>query len=180
MKTIYILLTRSGTLISRMVHLVTSDAYTHVSISFNENLQPLYSSARKNGRTIVPAGPCTEMFNRGYYNRHPYIPYALYELKVSDEVYERAMQETDEIFRNAEKYHFNFIGLFLCRLNIPFHRKSHFFCSQLVSEILSRSNALTLPKDTSLMRPMDYTKMQELTCVSHGVICTLAKRQTAQ
>lgn len=180
MKTIYILLTRSGTLVSRIVHLVTSDAYTHVSIAFNENLQPLYSSARKNGRTVFPAGPCIEMFNRGYYNRHPYIPYALYELEVTEDVYERAMQETSDIFRNAEKYHFNLLGLLLCRLNIPLHRKSHFFCSQLVSEILSRSNALTLPKDTSLMRPSDYTRIPELKCVSRGMIYTLAKKQAAQ
>ena len=60
MKTIYILLTRSGTLLSNVVHLLTRDTYTHASISFDHELQPLYSSARKNGVTMFPAGPCRE------------------------------------------------------------------------------------------------------------------------
>lgn len=177
MKTIYILLTRSSTIVSRLVRTFTSDTYTHVSISFNENLLPLYSSSRKNGRTLLPAGPCTEVFSKGYYGKHPFIPYALYELKVSDEVYDRAKSEAERIILNAGEYHFNVLGLLLCRLNIVYHRKYHFFCSQFVSEVLRRSEALTLPKDTALMRPMDYTKIPELVCISRGIIHTLAKKQ---
>ena len=48
MKSIYILLTRSTTILSRLVYLITRDKYTHVSISFEKDLQPLYSSGRKN------------------------------------------------------------------------------------------------------------------------------------
>ena len=49
MKKIYILLTRSSTILSKMVHLITTDTYTHASIAFDENLATLYSSSRKNG-----------------------------------------------------------------------------------------------------------------------------------
>ena len=57
MKTIYILLTRSGTLLSNLVYTVTGANYTHASLAFDEDLHCLYSSTRKNGYTMFPAGP---------------------------------------------------------------------------------------------------------------------------
>ena len=38
MKTIYILLTRSGTLLSNLVYSVTGASYTHASLAFDEDL----------------------------------------------------------------------------------------------------------------------------------------------
>lgn len=180
MKTIYILLIRSSTILSKMVHLVTSAPYTHVSISFNESLQPLYSSSRKNGETLFPAGPCTEPFHKGYLSRHPKIPCALYELEVTDEVYDAAKAEVERIIENADDYSFNVIGLFLCQLRIPYRRKGHYFCSQFVGEVLRHSNAVELPKDTSLMRPIDYTKLPKLICKFKGALCDLVRMRTPQ
>lgn len=173
MKTIYILLTRSSTILSKMVHFVTDDTYTHASIAFDENLKTLYTSSRKNGRTLFPAGPCTESLNSGYYKRHDKIPCAVYELRVSDEAYEKAKQEVEQIMEEADQYHFNIIGLLLCQLNIPYHRKHYFFCSQFVSEVLQRSQAVALPKDTSLMKPSDYMRLPDLMCRFQGYISEL-------
>lgn len=53
MKTIYILLTRSGTLLSNLVYRLTGARYTHASLAFDEDLSCLYSSTRKNGYTTL-------------------------------------------------------------------------------------------------------------------------------
>ena len=179
MKTIYILLTRSDTLLSKLVQLFTADPYTHASISFDECLQPLYSSARKNGETMFPAGPTTEVFHRGFYYKHQSIPCALYELTVTDEVYEAARSEAQQFASNSDLYSFNILGLILCKLGIPFHPNYKYFCSQFVAEILYRSSALELPKDTSLMKPMDYTRLPELTCQFRGLLRDLVRSRAA-
>ncbi len=166
MKTIYILLTRSGTLLSRVVEVITGEPYTHASISFDEGLQPLYSSARKNGETMFPAGPTTEVFHRGFYCRHRDIPCALYALSVSEDSYEAARTLAQELA--SEDCTFNILGLLLCQLGIPFHPRNKFFCSQFVGEILRCSGALELPKDTSLIKPMDYTRLPQLHCIFQG------------
>lgn len=173
MKTIYIVLTKSTTILSKIVHFITSDTYTHAAISFDDNLKTLYSSSRKNGRTLFPAGPCKENLCGEYYSKHKYIPCAVYELRVEDEIFESAKYEVEKIIAQADKYKFNIIGLLLCQMNIPYHRKNYFFCSQFVSEILKRSNAMNLPKDTSLMRPSDYMKLPELLCCFRGYISEL-------
>lgn len=175
MKSIYILLTKSGTILSRFVHFITADPYTHASIAFDSSLQPLYSSSRKNGVTIFPAGPCAEHLHRGYYLKHSHIPCVLYELKVSDEVYFAAKKEAERIVGNSAEYHFNIVGLVLCHLKIPFVRRHHYFCSQFVSEILIKSEAMKLPKAATLMKPADYMQLSELRCLYRGQLKDLRR-----
>lgn len=167
MKTIYILLTRTQSILSRTVRLMTMDTYTHAAIAFDQDMHVLYSSARWDGKNMFPCGPCREYLHKGFYARHK-TPCAIYELQVEDEVYEKAKAEVAEIIANQKQYHFNIIGLMLCRMHIPFRRKTYFFCSQFVGEILRRSGALELPKEPCLLRPSDYTRLPQLKFIWQG------------
>ena len=79
MKKIYILLTKSDTWVSHLIKLVTNDTYTHASISFEPDLQPMYSFSRKFVNLPLPAGLRMEPLDRGFYKKYSYIPCALYE-----------------------------------------------------------------------------------------------------
>lgn len=175
MKKIYLLLTRSRTITARLVYFVTSDPYTHISFSFSEDLSPLYSSARKNGRTLFPAGPCKEDLRKGYYSKHPNIPCVLFALSVPDKAYESAKAEVQRIMDNASQYHYNIPGLLLCKLGIPHNSSNSFFCSQFAAHILGKSNCLKLPKDPSLMRPVDYIELPSLELLHRGTLQTLVQ-----
>ena len=78
MKTLYIFLTRSGTLVSNLVYALTGAEYTHISLAFDEDLTTLYSSTRKNGYTMFPAGPSREYLNRGVFRLRENIPCAFF------------------------------------------------------------------------------------------------------
>ena len=138
MKTIYILLTRSGTLLSNLVYAVTGANYTHASLAFDEDLSCLYSSTRKNGYTMFPAGPSREYLNRGVFRLRENVPCALYALDVSDEAYTRARRRAEHMMAHGSLYQFNVIGLALCGMHIRWKRRRHYFCSQFVSEVLEK------------------------------------------
>ena len=53
MKSIYIFLTRTESITSKMVKFFTNDKYTHSAIAFDKELFYLYSSGRKNGIKIT-------------------------------------------------------------------------------------------------------------------------------
>ncbi len=175
-KSIYILLTKSDTCISKIINLTTADRYTHASISFDESLQPLYSFARKYVHFPLPAGLRQEPLDAGFFKRYSNIPCALYELKVTEDVYNRAKRQVDRMMKKQKKYRFSVLGLILCRLSIPFHRKHFYFCSEFVGAVLEDSNALSLPKAPSLMRPNDYSKFDNLSCKFEGRLNTLIKQ----
>lgn len=168
MKSIYILLTKSDTIVSRIIHLATADPYTHVSISFDSSLQPLYSFSRRYIHFPLPAGLRHEPFSEGFYKKYHYIPCALYELKVEDDIYNHAKMIVEDMLKESEVYKFNVLGLILCKLNIPYQRKYHYFCSEFVSKVLIQSQALSLPKLPCLMKPSDYIDMNDLQCVFEG------------
>lgn len=177
MKTIYILLTRSGTLLSNLVYAVTGANYTHASLAFDEDLSCLYSSTRKNGYTMFPAGPSREYLNRGVFRLRENVPCALYALDVSDEAYTRARRRAEHMMAHGSLYQFNVIGLALCGMHIRWKRRRHYFCSQFVSEVLEKSGAVDLPKDSTLMHPSDYTTLPGLECLYTGPLRELPQRQ---
>ena len=144
------MLSRSETMVSRLIGLFTCEPYTHASIAFNENLTPM------------------EYADRGYYKEHYHIPCALYAFQVSDEIYNTARTLVRKMMDEQERYTYNVLGLLLCKLNIAYSRPYHYFCSEFVSNVLEKSHALKLPKPPSLMRPCDYTHIPELTLMFKG------------
>lgn len=177
MKTLYIFLTRSGTLLSNLVYHITGAQYTHVSLAFDPDLTTLYSSTRKNGYTMFPAGPSKEYLNRGVFRLREDIPCALYALDVTKEAYLRARRRADHMMAHGELYRFNSLGLLLCALHIRWKRRRHYFCSQFVSEVLQKSGSLDLPKHSTLMHPNDYTSLPQLRCLYQGRLGDLPQRQ---
>ena len=180
MKTIYILLTRSGTLLSKLVYAVTGASYTHASMAFDEELNCLYSSTRKNGYTMLPAGPSKEYLNRGVFRLRGDAPCALYALEVTEEAYIRARRRAEHMMARGELYRFNTLGLILCALHIRWQRRRHYFCSQFVSEVLQKSGALDLPKPSTLMHPSDYAELPQLRCLYRGTLADLPQRQSME
>ena len=177
MKTLYIFLTRSGTLLSNLVYHITGAQYTHVSLAFDPDLTTLYSSTRKNGYTMFPAGPSKEYLNRGVFRLREDIPCALYALDVTEEAYLRARRRADHMMAHGELYRFNSLGLLLCALHIRWKRRRHYFCSQFVSEVLQKSGSLDLPKHSTLMHPNDYASLPQLRCLYQGRLGDLPQRQ---
>lgn len=176
MRTIYIVLTKTGTYLSRFIHIITRADYTHASMSFEDELQPLYSFSRFYTYLPLPAGLHHEPLDVGFFKKHSHIPCAVYKLEVDEETYQAAKKEVDAMLENSKYYRFNILGLALCGFRIPLNRKRHYFCSEFVSHILHSSNALKLPRKPCIMRPNDYTKIENLECIFEGRLDDLKER----
>ncbi len=159
MKSLYILLTRSGSLPSRLIGLFTGEPFTHASIAFDRELTVLYSFARKYSAIPLPAGLMEEHIDRGFYRRQGDIPCALLRMDVSDKIYSRAKTLVYNMFQRREDYTYSVFGLFLCHLRIALDFRNRYFCSQFVGTVLAESGALKLPKPASLMHPFDFCSL---------------------
>ena len=176
---IYILLTRSGTLLSGAISLFTGDSYTHVSLAFDPELRSLCSFARRNAAFPLPAGLVRESLREGYFCRHGEMPCALYALPVSRSAYGKARRKVEKMLENRLDYRYSIKGLALCKLGIEEEREGHYFCSQFVGEVLEDSGVCALPKPPSLMRPQDYASLPGARCVFEGSLYRLAELSRA-
>ena len=174
MRSLYILLTRSGTLLSQLIALTTGAAHTHVSISLEPDIADFYSFARRLSHLPLPAGLVRERLTEGYWGRHPGIPCTLLSLPVEDAVYHRIKRRLVCMNENADDYHYSLLGVLLCAADIVHRRPDHYFCSQFVGELLSAAGAVTLPRDTSLLHPDDFLALPDARICFSGTLGELA------
>jgi len=165
-RTVYILLTRSGTWFSRLIHLATQDDYTHASIGLDGPDGPFYSFARKYRHLALPAGLVEEQ--AAVYRRN--VPCCLYELRVSGETYLRLRRRLRSMYAQREEYHYSVLGVLACWFNLSLCRRHHYFCSQFVAGLLEDCGAMELPKPPTLLRPSDFCGMKGLRPVHRGLL----------
>ena len=163
-QTVYLLLTRSGTCFSRLIHLATQDRYTHASIGLDGPAGPFYSFGRKYEHLALPAGLVEERVTP----RRWEIPCCLYALEVSPETYRLLRERLQGMYRRREEYHYNLLGTLGCFLNRPLLRRNHYFCSQFVATLLEECGAVELPKPPTLLRPADLCALRGLRQVHRG------------
>lgn len=168
MQSIYLLLIRSNTYLSRAIHLGTGDEFTHISISFDRTFTNCYSFGRKHKKLPFPAGLVQEDFSWNQDKIYSDIPCSVYELKVSTASFNRAQQFVDKVVKQSNQYRYNLLGLFCCAFSIDFQREKHYFCSQFIGEILVYSKMFNLPKPPGLMRPTDYASLKESCFIYSG------------
>ena len=170
MKEIYIFLSRTESIASKIVHFFTKTKYTHASFALDENLVELYSSGRKNGIKMFPAGPTQESLYRGFFGRDDHTPCIVYSLLVEDEVFSKVKTEIAYYMEHINEYSFSVLGIAACKFGIAWKRKNKFFCSQFVAEVLTKCGAINFDKPNSLVHPRDYQKLPDLKLVFEGTV----------
>ena len=178
-QTVYILLTRSDTWFSRLIHLATQDSYTHASIGLDGPQGPFYSFARKYEHFALPAGLVEERVGPEVQEKRREVPCCLYELTVSQETYRRLRRRLSLMYAQREEYHYSVLGTLACFFNLPLRRSRHYFCSQFVAELLQGSGAAALPKEPALLRPADLCGVDGLRPVHRGPVGAISAGSAA-
>jgi hypothetical protein len=151
-KKIYILLTDTGTILTRLIKSYTKKPYNHASIAFDAELIEVYSFGRKTAKNPFIGGFVREdihsvLFKQAYC--------AIYSLTITNDEFQKTYQYIQEIAAEKEHYRYNFIGLFGVLFKKPIKRKNAFFCSQFVASVLKEGKIIDFEKDLSLIEPSD-------------------------
>lgn len=170
MKQVYVLLAKTKTVTSRIVHTFTHGTYTHASLALTPETDRFYSYARRRLYNFLIGGVMVEDIHTFVFARFPECNCALFEIDVSDEDYERIKAQVDFCMDNYDRAKYSFLSAPLMRLGIVWRRKLKFTCSQFVAVCLSRAEGITLPKDPYLMFPHDFPKIQGIRKIYDGKI----------
>ena len=170
LKKVYILLTRTGTVPARMIHLAKGGTFTHASLSMTPSTDNFFSYARRKIKNPFKAGLIVENIHTEVFAQYPQCHSAVYELVVSDEAYENMNKKITYFFENYNKAKYNFLGLIPIAFGIKFKRKFRLTCSQFVAVILQSSEEIELPKSPYLMLPNDFPNINGIKKIYDGIL----------
>ena len=173
-KKIYILLTDTGTLFTKLIKLYTKKPYNHASISFDSELSEVYSFGRKTARNPFIGGFVKEDVDKGLFKE---ANCAVYALTVNEVQLQKMNHYIKEIEAQKGEYRYNLLGLLGFLLNKPIKRKKAFFCSQFVATVLKECNIIDFGKSPSLVAPNDLQKVSKCQLVYEGELKTYQNKK---
>ncbi|WP_449537967.1 hypothetical protein [Ferdinandcohnia sp. Marseille-Q9671] len=164
-KTIYILLTDTGTIFTRLIKTYTKKPYNHASISFDEELVEVYSFGRKTANNPFIGGFVREDIHSILFKQ---AHCAIYSLTITDEEFQKMYQYIEDIAAKKDLYRYNLLGLFGVMFNKPIKRKNAFFCSQFVATVLKEGNVIDFEKEICLVEPSNLPHSANFQLVYEG------------
>lgn len=166
MKKIYIILTYTGTFLSRIIKFYTKDEFSHVSIALDKELQQMYSFGRLNPYNPFWGGFVHEGIDKGTFKRFKKTTAKIYSLEIEDEQYEKIKCAIYNIKKLKKKYKFNIWGLFAVGFKIKIKKDYSFYCAEFVKYVLDEANVKAqLPE---IVRPEDFKLIKNLNVEYNG------------
>lgn len=157
---LYIVLTRTKTAISNLIHLLKNDDYTHASISFDRELNQMYSFGRRDTYNPFIGRFKKEDINEGLYKLCNTLPGVIIEVDVSKQQYEKSKTIVSQFISNSHQYKYNYRGLVHSLLNKPATSEHCFLCSEFVYHVLKESEIVNFHTSRNLVRPQSFLNLE--------------------
>ena len=168
MRKIYIVLTFTGTILSRIIRFYTRKEYGHVSIALDEDLSRMYSFGRKNPYNVFNGGFVREGITFGTFARFKNTTCNITSLEVTDDQYYELKRLIKNIEKTKQDYKFNVIGLFAVSLNLKVQKEKSFYCAEFVKYALEKPHIVEgLPK---IIKPHDFYNLEGSEFVYEGLL----------
>ena len=168
MRKIYIVLTHTGTVLSKVIKGFTKDEFTHSSISLDVELNQMYSFGRLNPYNPFIGGFVHEHKNKGTYKRFYNTKTKIYSLNVTEEQYENIVNNIRKIENNKDNYKFNILGLIGAGFNKKIRKEKSFYCAEFVRYLLDESKIFTgLP---NAVKPEDFKNIKGIKEIYDGLL----------
>lgn len=168
MREIYVVLTHTGTILSRMIKCYTKDEFSHCSISLDIALKEMYSFGRLNPYNAFWGGFVHEYINKGTFKRFYKTKTKIYSLEVTDKQYENIRKIVMEIQKNKEEYKFNTLGLFAAGFHKRIGEEHSFYCAEFVKYVIENAGINTGLPET--VKPEDFKKIKGLREIYSGLL----------
>lgn len=165
---VYIILSYTGTVLSRVIRVYTRAEFAHVSIALDSNLDEMYSFGRLNPYNPFHGGFVHEGVDVGTFKRFKNTVVEIYSLDLNDWQYFKIKRMIKKIESNRKLYKFNTIGLFANGLHIRYRRKYSFYCAEFVKYLTDKASVnLDLPE---LVKPIDFRLSEKMTLEYKGLL----------
>lgn len=174
-KTIYVVASQTGTILSRLLKVITRAPYNHASISLEDDLSVMYSFGRRRAYNPFIGGFVAESARWGTFLRFPETNAAVVSIDVDDEVYAEMERYLAAMYSNRKSYSYNYLGLGLAAFNVPFKSENRFYCSEFVRHMLLNFGVVDKSGLGEITHPKDFLELPSANMVYRGLLREFSK-----
>ena len=164
---IFVLLTDTGSNLTKLIKMVTKNPYNHASIAFDEKLEYTYSFGRLYPENPLIGGFSHERLDTGVFKG---ARCQVLSLEVSENQYIKLKERITKMEINQEKYKYNFLGLFGALAGVDIPRKHAYFCSQFVAKVFQEVGLFPEDLPPFLTSPNDIAQAMNVTIAYEGAL----------
>lgn len=160
-KQIYIVVSQTGTALSRILKIITGAEYNHVSLNLTKDLDTMYSFGRKWAYNPFWGGMVKESPRYGTFKRFPKTKAVIIEVPVDEQLYKEMTDYLEKMYSEKEKYHYNYLGLILAAIKIHYHPTNYFYCSSFVKDVLVHFKLIEPDEMKKIVQPIHFMELYE-------------------
>ncbi len=159
-KQIYVVISQTGTLLSRILKYITGAEYNHASISLSEDLTTMYSFGRRHPYNPFWGGFVIESPHTGTFKRFSDTKVLVLSVHIGHEQYAELRNVLEAMWKRRKKYRYNYVGLCLAYFHITWKRKNCYYCSEFVGELLIKGRVDGVEcLHSSIIQPIHFLRL---------------------
>ncbi len=178
---IYLVISQTGTILSRIVKTVTGDRYNHVSIALDDRLENMYSFGRINPYNPVHGGFVRESRDSGTFRRFTDTECMVIEVSIETEKYRKITEELRRMYIMKDRYHYNYAGLVMAMFGKKRAKENCYYCSEFVYSILKKYGIDIEGGEKAVIKPINLAgvkggrkiyegRLQNFNRYSYGIV----------
>ena len=129
---LYIVISQTGTLLSRILKQITGAEYNHASISLSRDLERMYSFGRRHPYNPFWGGFVIESPRTGTFKCFSETKVLVLSVSVTEEQHAELKVMLDVMWKRKRKYSYNYIGLCLAYFDVVWKQVGCYYCSEFV------------------------------------------------
>ncbi len=165
---IYVVVTQTGTILSRLLKIITHAEYNHVSVSTDPTLNTIYSFGRKNPYNPFWGGFVMESPKFGTFKRFSETDAVVLAIPVSAELKDKMQTRLEEMYENKKEYHYDTLGLLLAGVKIPLERNNAYYCSSFVKYFLQEYDLAEEEVFGKFPKPIEFLDIKDGQVIYRG------------
>ncbi len=165
---IYVVVTQTGTILSRILKVITHADYNHVSVSTDPTLNTIYSFGRKNPYNPFFGGFVRESPKFGTFKRFSETDAVVLAIPVAPELKDEMEAKLEDMYRHKKEYHYDTLGLLLAGVKIPLERDNTYYCSSFVKDFLQEYDLAEDEVFGQFPKPIEFLDLKEGHVVYRG------------
>lgn len=167
-KDIYIIISHTPSVVSRIIRRFTHTPYNHVSVSLDAELNHMFSFGRRYKYFPWYGGFVRESLDSGTMGRFTETEAIVLTMNIEEDVYDDIRIKLENMLEHKYDYRYDTLGLLAAIFGKCLKRDKHYYCSAFVRELLVESGVEDSDNFEEIVRPLDFMNLPDTREVFRG------------